>query len=390
MGIAIAFASVTLRRLHADSILVSYVALGSCISNLTTLFWAFVSTRGNKLAWTVYPTIFSRGVIIFSYFIEDPFIMTVLLFTYFFTETISIAPYSAVMREAYPDEYRSQAMGYVRSISIGATLVGAALGGRLLDMGGLYSYKWVFPLGGIFGVISSLIFMSIRLPSSKITQRIMVRQIYPVSQSIKNIITSSTLLYVFSIEFIVGLANLIGIGVYPLFQVDILKLSNSAVGLLAVIQSIGGMVFLYIWGRVNTGKVKYSSFMKIICIVPFISLFYLVAKNIYPLCLSSLLAGICWNGWDILWFNYLLQSAGDDNLGKGYVGIRYTMLGVRSLLAPVIIKLLGSDIRLSLGVATVLALSGLILLSRLNDDIVSKAFREKSPLYLSKAARKVI
>jgi MFS family permease len=372
-GLVIAFTGVILRRLDGGPLLVAFIALGPCIANLTTLLWAYISTRGNKLLWCVIPTVFSRVILIFSFFVTDPFILTILFYIYFLGEAVSISPYSAVMKEVYPDNYRSQAMGYVRTIAIIATLAGAAAGGKLLDMGGLYSYKLVFPLGGILGVISSLIFSRLSLNSTNGKSENSI-QLKAVSKSLKNILTSPVLLYLYSVEFIIGLANLIGIGLYPVFQVDILNLSNSAVGLLSVMSSIGGIMFLYIWGRINVGRVNFSSFKMVLYMVPFIPLLYLTAKNIYPLCIASFIAGMCWNAWDILFMNYLLQSTGNDNIGKSYVSVRYTLMGMRSLMTPLLIKECGNVIT-GLYLATGLAFLGIILLIRLHGRDVVRGLR---------------
>jgi len=374
-GLVIAFTGVILRRLHGGPLLVAFIALGPCIANLTTLFWGYMSTGGNKLLWCVVPTVFSRGILIFTFFIEDPFILTILFYIYFLGEAVSVSPYSAVMKGVYPDNYRSQAMGYVRAMAIISTLVGAAAGGTLLDMGGFYSYKLVFPVGGMMGVISSLIFSRLTIISTNGNGENSLHELKAVSKSLKNILTSPVLLYLYSVEFIIGLANLIGIGVYPLFQVDILKLSNSAVGLLSVMSSAGGIIFLYIWGRINVGRVNFSSFKIVLSMVPFISLLYIVAHNIYPLCMASFIAGMCWNAWDILFMNYLLQSTGNDNIGKSYVGVRYTLMGIRSLMAPLLIKLCGNVI-ISLYLATGLAFLGIILMIRLQGRDVARELRK--------------
>jgi len=372
-GLVLTFTAVTVRRLEASELIVAFVALGNLISNSTTLFWAYISTRGDKVLWAVIPLIFSRSMLLFCFFTEDPLYLSVILFIYYFSEAVYITPYSSVMKEIYPDEFRSQAMGYVRLLYIAATLTGAATGGRLLDLGGLYGYRWVFPAGGLIGVLAALVFARIKLPSKERS----MKTVRPgsVNQSVKNILTSNILMYVFLIEFIVGLANLLGIGIYPLVQVDLLKLSNTNVGLLGVFASLGGITFLYMWGRFYRGKVKFEAFKRILSIVPFILLLYAVAPNIYPLLLASFLAGVCWNGWDILWFNYLVQSTGDDETAKGYVGVRYTMMGIRSLVTPLIISYIG-DIKMVLIIAVIISTAGIILSISLKDETVSREFRK--------------
>jgi len=145
------------------------------------------------------------------------------------------------------------------------------------------------------------------------------------------------------------------------------------VGLLGVFTSLGGMTFLYMWSRFYRGRVKFEAFKRILSIVPFILLLYAVAPNIYPLFLASFLAGVCWNGWDILWFNYLVQSTGNDETAKGYVGVRYTMMGVRSLITPLIISYI-ADIKMVLIVAVIISTIGIILSISLKDERVSREF----------------
>lgn len=355
---------------------VAFIAMGPMIANSATFFWAYISGRGNNLLWTVVPTVISRGALVFILFVKSPLILSVILFIYFFIETIHITPYSGLMKEIYPDNCRSQTMGYVRSVMIAATLAGAFLGGKLLDEGGLFSYRWVFPMGGITGVISALVFSLIRVPSKRKTGEIKPYRFQSITKSLKNIATSKILLYVFAIEFIIGLSNLIAIGVYPLYLVDILKLSNYQIGTLEVLISTGGMSFLYLWSRFKRGRVKFESFRNIIALVPLIILLYAVSKNIYPLFIASLLAGICWNGWDIFWVNYLIQNTGSDTIAKGYVGVRYSLMGIRSSITPLIITTIG-DIRTALWFAFFLSVTGIILSLGLNDENLSKEFSRK-------------
>ena len=102
-------------------------------------------------------------------------------------------------------QLQGQIMGYVRSLMICATLAGAFMGGKLLDEGGLFSYRWIFPLGGITGVISALIFSRIRVPLKTKVKEIKTYRFQSITESLKNIATSKILLYVFAIEFIIGL-----------------------------------------------------------------------------------------------------------------------------------------------------------------------------------------
>lgn len=371
-GLVITFCSVTLRKLQAGVFAVSFISMAPFIAYLATLLWAYLSSRGNKVLWVSIPTIIARAVLLFSYFMVSPSELIILLCVHFFLEVIATTPYSAVMKEIYPDEYRSQAMGYVKMLSIIATIAGSIIGGKLFDIGGLYSYRWIFPIGGLMGMTSSFIFGFIKLPMIHRRDN-HIDELNLVTKSIKNIVSSKTLVYLFAVEFIIGISNLIALGMYPLFQVDIMKLPHTSVGILNSFISVGGIIFLYIWGRTKVGKISLDSYKKVVYMVPLLPFLYAISHNYFLLCLSSFLAGVCWNGWDILLMNYLIQNAGKGATARGYVGIRFTMLGIRGTLTPLIIHYVLSvtDIRIALLITVFTSLAGCLLISILKDEIVT-------------------
>jgi hypothetical protein len=71
--------------------------------------------------------------------------------------------------------------------------------------------------------------------------------------------------------------------------------------------------------------------------------------------------------------NYLIQNAGKGATARGYVGIRFTMLGIRGTLTPLIIHFFLSvtDIRTTLYFTVLSALTGCLLISILKDEVVT-------------------
>jgi len=64
------------------------------------------------------------------------------------------------MKEIYSDDYRGRAMGYVRMEMAIVAAFASYLGGFLLDH---FSYRYIFPLGAMFGILSVTYFGKIKI-----------------------------------------------------------------------------------------------------------------------------------------------------------------------------------------------------------------------------------
>ena len=102
----------------------------------------------------------ARGVILLFFLATNPWIFIILIFLNSLLEQAGSPAYLGIMKEIYSDDYRGRAMGYVRMEMAIVAAFASYLGGFLLDH---FSYRYIFPLGAMFGILSVTYFGKIKI-----------------------------------------------------------------------------------------------------------------------------------------------------------------------------------------------------------------------------------
>ncbi|HUU53690.1 MAG TPA: MFS transporter, partial [Armatimonadota bacterium] len=242
-GALFPFLGVILRRdLHASAYVIAMLTAAGSVGNLFNPFVAHFIRDRVKLPYAIWPPIVSR-----SLFLLMPLAFIAPAFAAIAMAAAAIgalaAPaYAAVIRDAYPVERRGFLMGLVRVLWVAGAMLGALLGGSLLEH---FSYRWVFAVVSIVGIGAVAAFARIGVPAAPDPAVAPSR----ISDGFKVLLTDRLFRLYAAGFFLWGLGNLILMPVYPVFQVDVLKISNRWVGYLATTASGMSMLGYLYWGR---------------------------------------------------------------------------------------------------------------------------------------------
>ena len=329
-GLVIFFAPVIGRRMGATSLEVAVITASPTACFLLTLFWAKLCRDSKKVSWVVFPTLFARSLYLSVFFIKTPLFFTVVVVCAAVLESMAMPAYSSVMKEVYHEDYRGKAMGYVRFFCNMSTVLASFAGGYLLDMGNGTFYKFIFPAGAACGMTSSILFKKI-----KIRRETKLGKVEPMAVILREFSKNNHLKYFTLSFFIAGFGYLIGVPLYPLFQVDELSLSNTTIGYLGSLMALSGSISFFFWGHL-IDRYKPLPLLKVIMpIAVTIPFSYAVSSGIYPVFFASFVSGVIMNGWDLCWYNHIIREVRREHT-SGVFGIQYSLIGIRGLTAPFI------------------------------------------------------
>lgn len=236
--------------------------------------------------------------------------------------------YSSVMKEVYHENYRGKAMGYVRLFCNIALVLASFAGGYLLDLGNGTFYKFIFPIGAIFGMTSSLLFKKVR-----IRRETSISTISHLSVVLKEFYKNNYLRYFTIVFFIAGFGNLMNLPLIPLFLVDELALSNTVIGYLGSITALAGSISFFFWGQLIDRYKPLNLFKVIATIAVVVPFLYAISHSIFPIIFAAIINGVILNGWDLCWYNHVIQDAKREHTADVF-GIQFSLIGVRALIAP--------------------------------------------------------
>ena len=357
-GLVVFFAPIIGLRMGATSLEVAVITAAPTACFLLTLIWAKLCGNGKKVLWVVFPTFFSRSLYLAVFFVKNPLLFTSIVVCAAILESMAMPAYSSVMKEVYHENYRGKAMGYVRFFCNMSTVVASFAGGYLLDLGNGTFYKYIFPAGAIFGITSSLLFRKI-----KIRRETKINALDRLSVIVNEFGKNNHLKYFTMSFFIAGFGYLIGVPLYPLFLVDELSLSNTIIGYLGSITALSGSISFFFWGHL-IDRYKPLNLLKVVMLIAVaIPFLYAISHNIYPIFFASVISGVIMNGWDLCWYNHIIQEVKREHT-SGIFGIQYSLIGIRGLTAPFIGTILYQHIgmRLTLIISACVVMTGGVLM----------------------------
>jgi len=160
-GLAANFFPVVARKLGASSFQMALITSAPFMGALFTLYWARLSDNAvSQMGFYVKVKLLARGVILLFFLAINPWIFIILIFLNSLLEQAGSPAYLGIMKKIYSDDYRGRAMGYVRMEMAIVAVFASYLGGFLLDH---FSYRYIFPLGAMFGILSVTYFGKIKI-----------------------------------------------------------------------------------------------------------------------------------------------------------------------------------------------------------------------------------
>jgi len=159
-GALVSFVPAVARKIGASDTQIALIASAGSIGLILSFFWTYVSMYTKKMTLFVWPRIVGRGLFLLTPLVFSPIFFVGIVIMSSFLEAMGNPSYGAIMKEVYPEKSRAETMGYIRTILSVAMAMAAFLSGKFLDMGN-ETYKIVFPLVAVLGMVSVFFFRAI-------------------------------------------------------------------------------------------------------------------------------------------------------------------------------------------------------------------------------------
>jgi MFS family permease len=331
---ALAFMPVVLRRLGASSTLLAiYTAqtyLGSVLSTLGLL----LMRRRRPLTFATTCWLLSRSLLLATLLIAQAGWLLVLMAAFWLLEAFPGPAYARIVQAIYPPRYRGRALAITRVGMVLALLIVTPLAGLGLDTLG---YQVLFPLAGLVGVLSTLIFSRLRVDEGALPPP-QARSLGSIWRILGQNRRFARHLFGFSVY---GLGFLMGVPLFPIVQVDRLQLSSTTLGYLGLVQSLCWLLGNVLWGRMVDRYGGLWVLRQNVAIAMLVPLSYVWAFNAWMLLPAFIAQGIISAGVDLGLISTSIELADPDSVAE-YSALQATIIGLRGMLAPFVgVALLG-------------------------------------------------
>ncbi len=329
-GLSASFFPITARKLGASSFQMGLLTSAPFIGALFTLYWARLSHNAvSQMDLYVKIKLVSKAVILFAFLAVNPWSFILLVALNSLLEQAGSPAYVMIMKEIYSDDYRGRVMGYVRMEWALVAVFTAYLGGFLLDH---FSYRYVFPVGAVFGIISVIYFGRIKVQKNNVKEKKKRRGILP--REILEVFKKDKAFALFiTIFFVQGFANLMVMPLFPIFLVDYLGISNTSMGKLVSLSSVF-LVFSYLfWGHYIDKKGACRCLTLNLLVRSFTPVCYIFASTIWHVVPASIISGFTMGAQELSRVHFITHRAKSKDIPT-YQGIDFTLMGLRGVFAP--------------------------------------------------------
>lgn len=363
-GFFFPFMHIVGRKIGATDTEIALISAAPYISNAFALLWAEDIFGKGRVWYVVWPNALGRAVLLGMFFIAAPVSYTVLIFIYMVVTSIAFPSYAYIMKANYPDNLRAALMSYVRIATALLWIASSALGGWFLEKD-TFNFRYIFPLAGVFGVLSALQFGKIRVRREK------VRRVMPLPfKALSLPLRDKPFLFFVLAYSLFEFALLLAMPVYQLVLVDEAGISNMAAGIYGSVFSGMWLIGFFLWGRFLDGlELKWSvaAISLTGCVIPLI---YLLSRNIWALGAAAGVAGFLFASTELAAYIVITRLASHEDVPR-YMAAAIAIGALRGATAPFI----GTAIYSSIGPSPVFALS---LLTGLLAAGVSLRIRKES------------
>ena len=329
------FVRIARGELGASETLVALMTAAPFVGNLLSPVWARQMEGRAKMPFCLLSWISARFLLLLMPLAATGSAFVGIVFLLQFIGTVGSPAYTSLMKDIYPDRARGRLIGYVRVGVQSLMFVATLCAGRLLDHN--VSYRVLFPIAGLLGIGAALSFARVRPldpgPVLKEGRALSAREFTLDTLSIlrDNIAYRWFALSVFTY----GFGNLMVQPLYQLYQVDVLRISNTQIANLANFASLMAIVGAFFWGRFIDRHGAPRTVLLSILLITLIPLVYLSARSVPWLFFASALSGFGFAGIELSYLTSILAYA-EPGRAAQYQSLHSLLLGVRGVLAPLI------------------------------------------------------
>lgn len=324
-------------QLHATKGQMALATAAPAIGYLFATLWARQMEGRSKLPFVTITWLISRGMFLLTPFLvrggigREMFVSLIVLTPILFS--VSTPAYTAIMKEIYPDRLRGRLMSLVRVGAAASTLLTARVMGLWQQYHGL-DFRWMFFIGGVFGVGTSYAFSRLKIPQAQIDSTPppigkFLRQTFSI------LIHNKGYRWFTASVFVSGFGNLVANTYYPIYQVDQFHITPTQIATMQNIAGAVSLISLFFWGgfmdRFGSLTTVFIACI-VICMTP---LCYAFAPSVSWLYLAGAANGIASAGIDIGYLNTTLMFA-EQGRAAQYQAVHSTFFGLRGTIAPLL------------------------------------------------------
>jgi DHA1 family inner membrane transport protein len=318
------FVPVIARRLGASPFLLSLIAAAPAAGNILAVLSAPYLQGRHKMPYMVAAWTLGRGLFLLMPFVVLPLPFALIVVASWLIVSLPLPGYVEIMQRIYPDAYRGRVMAYVRVGYTACITLMTPLFGRLLDV---WSYRYLFPLVAIFGVVAGLTFG--RVQYKEVITRTRQGLLEPW-----RVLWQDARYRDYSLAFFVyGFGSLLTAPLIPILLVDELHLNYSQVGWLGMVNSIFWMLFYIVWGRTVDRRGGFWTIRLNFVLTVVIPLAFFGARDMRLAALGYIFTGVTVAGVDLGWMNAIMQFARREQVSD-YTAVHAGLVGLRGLAAP--------------------------------------------------------
>lgn len=355
-GLTVPFIAIIAReQLHASIFQIGIISAIPAGGSILSLYWAHTMKGRSAMKFAVWPGIICRALLILVLFAVNSWSFVTIIALFWIISTIPGPAYSVLMKEIYPDSDRVRIMSYVRVCIVVTSIIVSAFAGPLLK---IVSYRYVFPVAGVVGIISALCFL--KIPSSAVVAGSSESFIHMMGDAVRVLKRDHAFRWFCGGVFVFGAANLFAIPIYSIYQVDVLHVDTRWASVYSVVGQIIAMGAYFYWGPyVDQRKPVAVSIINtaLFCAIP---INYLFASHAWMLIPTCVIGGIANAGLELSYFNSILHYAPSDKVTL-YQGIFASLMGIRGISVPFISAALVQNGWLSMQAVFIIAAFGTAL-----------------------------
>ncbi len=323
--------------LHATGFQMGLATAAPALGYLFAILWARQMEGRSKLPFVTLTWLISRGLFLLTPLVvrggasREMFVSLICLTPILFS--VSTPAYTAIMKDIYPDSMRGRLMSYVRVGMYVTMLLTARLMGWWLERGEI-DFRWMFALGGLFGVGTSLAFSRLKLPPVSDAHNPP-----PVGEFLRDtfgiLVTNRGYRWFTTSVFITGFGNLVATTLFPIYQVDQFHIKPLQIATMQNITGLISLASLFFWGWYLDRFGALATVLVSVVINCAAPALYAFSTSILWLYLAAASIGAMQTGLDLGYLNTTLRFA-EPGRAAQYQAVHSTFFGLRGTLAPLV------------------------------------------------------
>jgi MFS family permease len=349
------YAFVARRDLGASDFVISLIVAAETGASLLSAVWAKLLKPLPKVVVVFGGGFVARSLLAGTGLATHETAYAVCVIGYFAISSAGGPFYMALLKQMYPQQYRGRIVASLMFVGATATMVGTLIGGPLLEGLGKGSYRIVFPVSAIFGLMASCLMLRLRPGPSATPESEMPPLELPALLEKAGVGKNRLTLGIARMlhepivilredpafrmwlvcVFFFGFGNIMTQPLRVLFHSDVLHLTKTQQSL-----TVLGMMGAYslgnlLWGRVTDRIGGIKVLIASVAILALSPILYFVAPNWWFALAANVVMGIGFSATDVSYTTSILNFA-PQGRAEEYQALHATLLGIRGWVAPIL------------------------------------------------------